>query len=99
MIPFYLTVHFTGYSLILTDTFHLLKYYYIPALESPYLDYVLINKELEEFNKKLLTKPMVIIANKMDIEGSIDNLAKFKEKVKDKKIFEISAIQAMVLLK
>ena len=25
---------------ILTDTFHLLKYYYIPALESPYLDYV-----------------------------------------------------------
>ena len=58
----------------------------------PYLDYVLINKELEEFNKKLLTKPMVIIANKMDIEGSIDSLAKFKEKVKDKKIFEISAI-------
>ena len=40
----------------------------------PYEDYVLINKELEEFNKKLLTKPMVIIANKMDIEGSRDNL-------------------------
>ena len=58
----------------------------------PYEDYVLINKELEDFNKKLLTKPMVIIANKMDIEGSRDNLAKFKEKVKDKKIFEISAI-------
>ena len=25
---------------ILTDSFHLLKYYYIPALESPYFDYV-----------------------------------------------------------
>ena len=48
-------------------------------------DYVLINKELEDFNKKLLTKPMVIIANKMDIEGSRDNLVKFKEKLKIRK--------------
>ncbi len=59
---------------------------------NPYDDYVLINKELEEFNKKLLTKPMVIIANKMDIAGASDNLVKFKEKVKDKKIFEVEAL-------
>ena len=58
----------------------------------PYEDYVLINKELEDFNKKLLTKPMVIIANKMDMPNAKENLDKFKEKVKDKKIFEISAI-------
>ena len=51
-----------------------------------------VEEDYKEFNKKLLTKPMVIIANKMDIEGSIDNLDKFKEKVKDKKIFEVTAL-------
>lgn len=56
----------------------------------PYEDYVLINKELEEFNPKLLKKPMIIVANKMDLEESHENLKKFKEKVKDKEIFEVS---------
>ena len=56
----------------------------------PYEDYVLINKELEEFNPKLLKKPMIIVANKMDLEDSKENLKKFKEKVKDKEIFEVS---------
>ena len=58
----------------------------------PYEDYLLINKELGDFNKKLLEKPMLIVANKMDVESSIENLEKFKEKVPDKEIFEISAI-------
>ena len=56
----------------------------------PYEDYVLINKELEEFNPKLLKKPMIIVANKMDLEESHKNLEKFKEKVSDKEIFEVS---------
>ena len=56
----------------------------------PYEDYVLINNELNEFNPKLLKKPMIIIANKMDLEESKENLKKFKEKVKDKEIFEVS---------
>ena len=56
----------------------------------PYEDYVKINKELEDFNKKLMKKPMIIIANKMDIEGAAYNLEKFKEKV-DGEIFEVSA--------
>ena len=34
---------------------------------NPYEDYLLINKELEDFNKSLLLKPQIIIANKMDI--------------------------------
>ena len=33
---------------------------------------------------------MIIIANKMDLEESKENLKKFKEKVKDKEIFEVS---------
>ena len=57
----------------------------------PYEDYLLINKELEEFNKKLIKKPQIIIANKMDLEGSKEKLKEFKEKVKDVDIYEISA--------
>ena len=57
----------------------------------PYEDYELINKELKEFNEKLLDKPQIIIANKSDIDGYKDNLDEFKKKVKDIKIFEVSA--------
>ena len=58
---------------------------------NPYDDYVIINKELENFNKKILEKPQIIIANKMDIESAQENLKEFKEKVKHP-IYEISAI-------
>ena len=58
----------------------------------PYNDYVTINKELENFDKKLLDKPQIIIASKMDIEGSQEHLEEFKKKVTDKKIFPICAI-------
>ncbi|MFA5696482.1 MAG: Obg family GTPase CgtA, partial [Bacilli bacterium] len=59
---------------------------------NPYEDYVIINKELEDFNPQLLKKPMIIIANKMDMESSKDNLKEFKKKVK-LPIYEISAIK------
>ena len=59
---------------------------------NPYDDYVIINKELENFNSNLLAKPQIIIANKMDIPNARKNLEKFKEKVKIP-IFEISAIK------
>lgn len=58
----------------------------------PYLDYVTINKELENFNKDILKKPEIIIANKMDLPSAKDNLEKFKQKIGDKKIFEVSAM-------
>ena len=57
----------------------------------PYQDYLSIRKELENFSEKLLKKPEIIIANKMDIDGSKDILIKFKEHVKEP-IYEISAI-------
>ena len=59
-------------------------------MRDPYEDYLLINKELEEFNPKLLSKPQIIIANKMDLPKAKENLEEFKKKVKDE-IFEISA--------
>ena len=57
----------------------------------PYDDYITIRKELEKFSPKLLTKPEIILANKMDMESSISNLEMFKEKV-NVPIYEISAI-------
>ena len=57
----------------------------------PYEDYLIIRKELETFSPKLLNKQEIIIANKMDIPSSQDNLKEFKNKV-NKDIYEISAI-------
>jgi len=58
----------------------------------PLNDYEIINKELEDFNSKLIKKPQIIIANKMDISGAKENLERFKEKYK-KEVYEIVAIK------
>ena len=57
----------------------------------PYDDYLIINKELENFNPKILEKPQIILANKMDMPDSLENLEKFKEKV-NAKVYPIKAI-------
>ncbi|MDD6323891.1 MAG: GTPase ObgE [Bacilli bacterium] len=57
----------------------------------PYDDYVTINKELSCFDKKLLDKPQIIIANKMDMPDALENLKKFKSKV-NCEVYEMSAI-------
>ena len=57
----------------------------------PYEDYLVIRNELKCFSDKLMNKEEVIIANKMDIPTSKENLEIFKTKV-NKKIFEISAL-------
>ena len=56
----------------------------------PYEDFIMINKELEAFNEKLIKKPMIVVANKMDLDGAKENLEEFKKKC-DLKIFEVSA--------
>ena len=61
-------------------------------LRDPYEDYNLINKELAAFNEKLIKKPQIIIANKMDLPHAKEELEKFKEKIgNDIEIYEISA--------
>ena len=60
----------------------------------PYDDYVIINKELENFNQKIMEKPHIILANKMDMEQSRKNLENFKRRLdKDIPIYEVSAIK------
>ncbi|MFB7138699.1 MULTISPECIES: GTPase ObgE [unclassified Bacillus (in: firmicutes)] len=59
----------------------------------PYEDYLTINQELKEYNLRLTERPQVVVANKMDIPESEENLAKFKEQVGDEvQIFPISAV-------
>lgn len=58
----------------------------------PYEDYLTINKELNEFNPKLLNKQQVIICNKMDLPGALDNYQSLVKKIKDVKIFKVEAI-------
>ena len=60
----------------------------------PYEDYLLIRKELEAFDPKLMNRPELIIANKMDVEGAKEQLERFKEKFPDKKIIPISAMNS-----
>ncbi|MCB4942852.1 GTPase ObgE [Streptococcus mutans] len=47
----------------------------------PYEDYLAINKELETYNLRLLERPQIIVANKMDIPQAAENLEQFKEKL------------------
>lgn len=57
----------------------------------PLEDYETINKELKDFDEKLILKPQVVIANKMDLEGTKENLERFKEKY-NVPVYEVSAI-------
>ena len=58
----------------------------------PIDDYEIIKNEIEEYSEKLASKPTVIIANKMDVDGAKENLIKFKEKYPELEVYEISAI-------
>ena len=61
----------------------------------PYEDYKVINAELGEYNMRLLERPQVVVANKMDIPIASENLVEFKKRLaedgEDVDIVEISA--------
>src|SRR5699024_490316 len=63
----------------------------------PFEDYVTIQEELENHDPSILNKPQLIIANKMDMPDSEDNLELFKEQMEnigeEYEIFEVSTIQ------
>ncbi len=59
---------------------------------SPISDYEVIRKEIEKYSEKLAKKVEVIVANKMDLDDSLNNLKEFKKKYPDKTIFPISAM-------
>ncbi len=60
---------------------------------SPFEDYQKINHELGTYKMNLLKRPQIIIANKMDLPESMENLETFKKQItEDIEIVPISAI-------
>jgi GTP-binding protein len=57
----------------------------------------MVNEELRLYSPKLMKKPMIIVANKMDLTGADDALKVLKKKWKKSKIFAISAATGMGL--
>ncbi|MGI6608207.1 MAG: GTPase ObgE [Erysipelotrichaceae bacterium] len=51
-------------------------------------DYETINNELETYKMKLLHRPQIVIANKMDEEGALENLKKLKEAYPNLEVYE-----------
>ena len=47
----------------------------------PYEDYLAINHELASYNPRLMERPQIIVANKMDMPDAEENLKVFKEKL------------------
>ncbi|MBC2286952.1 GTPase ObgE [Listeria farberi] len=59
----------------------------------PYEDYKAINNELEQYNLRLMERPQIIVANKMDMPDAEENLKEFKTKIaEDIPVFPISAV-------
>ncbi|MBF0706386.1 MULTISPECIES: GTPase ObgE [Bacillales] len=59
----------------------------------PYEDYLKINDELKQYKMRLMERPQIIVANKMDLPDSEENLEIFKEKLEeDFPIYPISAV-------
>lgn len=47
----------------------------------PFEDYLAINKELSQYDERILNRPQIIVATKMDLPDSEANLADFKQKL------------------
>lgn len=59
----------------------------------PFEDYKVINAELEAYNLRLLERPQIIVANKMDMPNSQENLENFKAQLtEDYPIYPVSAM-------
>ncbi|KRN29419.1 obgE protein [Lactobacillus selangorensis] len=62
----------------------------------PLTDYQQINHELENYDPKLLERPQIIVATKMDMPGAAERLTTFKKQLKengiDKSVYAISSV-------
>lgn len=53
--------------------------------------YRIINSEVEKYNRELIDKPIIVVANKKDINDTETNYLKLKKLLKKQKVFFISA--------
>lgn len=58
----------------------------------PVQDYENINKELGNYHLRLLERPQIVVANKMDEANAQENLERFKKAYPDLQVFETTTI-------
>ena len=58
----------------------------------PIESYETIINEIKKYDENMLKRPSIIVASKMDIESSKENLAKFQKKYPNLRIYPISSI-------
>lgn len=59
---------------------------------NPIEDYKIINDELKSYEMRLLERPQIIVANKMDLDAAQANLKAFKEAYPDLEIHETTTL-------
>ena len=62
---------------------------------NPIEDYKIIRNEIKKYSEKLYNKEEIVVANKMDLPVSSENLKLFKEEYPNLEIHEISAVTHM----
>ena len=60
----------------------------------PLEDYRIINEELAGYEYRLMERPQIVLANKMDLEAAQENLRRFREAYPDVEVFETTTIIA-----
>lgn len=70
-----------------------------PTAGDPIEDYRTIRRELEQYSPALAEKPEIIVANKMDLTGSSENLERFCRELGIKEVFPVSAVTGFGLEK
>ena len=60
----------------------------------PVADYTTINDELKQYEYRLMERPQIVLANKMDLDGAQENLKRFKEAYPEVEVFETTTIIA-----
>lgn len=58
----------------------------------PVEDYRVINEELKNYHFRLMERPQIVVANKMDLENAQENLARFKAAYPDVPVYETTTI-------
>jgi GTP-binding protein len=59
---------------------------------NPLEDFHIVNKELEKYSHYLMKRPMVIVANKIDLPGAENNLKLINNELTEYEIFSVSAV-------
>lgn len=60
--------------------------------EDPVKDYEVINEELKSYQMRLLERPQIVVANKMDLDDEHEKLDAFRKAYPDVIVFETTAI-------